>query len=106
MRGKHPNSQKNLKPFGKGESGNPSGRTKSFSGLKDDLKKQVNSKHDIYFEYTNKELISEKEKYSILPSYEKNLDQHKLKKNNNINKNSEDLFCEFIDNKNTYEVHV
>ena len=42
MRGKHPNSQDNLKPFKKGESGNPSGRTKAFSGLKDDLKILVN----------------------------------------------------------------
>ena len=53
-----------------------------------------------------KELISEKEKYGILPSYEKNLDQHKLKNNNNINKNSEDLFCEFIDNKNKLFIQI
>ena len=38
MRGTHPNSQKNLKPFEKGESGNPSGRTKAFSNIKDELK--------------------------------------------------------------------
>ena len=42
MRGKHPNSQANLKPFEKGESGNPSGRTKAFSGIKDELKEYVN----------------------------------------------------------------
>ena len=41
MRGKHPNSQANLKPFEKGESGNPSGRTKAFSGIKDELKEYV-----------------------------------------------------------------
>tara|TARA_Y100001970_G_C13965170_1_gene715217 strand:- start:214 stop:534 length:321 start_codon:yes stop_codon:yes gene_type:complete len=32
--GTHPNSQANLKPFKKGESGNPSGRKRSFDGIK------------------------------------------------------------------------
>ena len=59
MRGKHPNSKKNLKPYEKGESGNPSGRMKSFSGIKDELNKQVNKKHDVYYENTHKELIIE-----------------------------------------------
>ena len=39
MRGQHPNSQKNLKKFKEGESGNPSGRAKSFNKMKDALKK-------------------------------------------------------------------
>ena len=38
LRGEHPNSLKNLKPFKEGESGNPSGRAKAFAKLKDDLK--------------------------------------------------------------------
>ena len=38
MKGKHPNSLKNLKPFKEGENGNPSGRVKAFAKLKDDLK--------------------------------------------------------------------
>ena len=38
MRGQHPNSQKNLKKFKEGESGNPSGRAKAFSKLKAQLK--------------------------------------------------------------------
>jgi hypothetical protein len=38
MRGTHPNSQKNLKKFKEGESGNPSGRGKSFTKMKDALK--------------------------------------------------------------------
>ena len=42
MRGKHPNSQANLQPFEKGQSGNPSGRAKAYSGIKDDLKDLVN----------------------------------------------------------------
>ena len=33
-RGKHPNSQKNLKPFKKGQSGNPSGKPTKFANLK------------------------------------------------------------------------
>ena len=37
MRGQHPNSQKNLKKFKEGESGNPSGRSKAFSKLRDTL---------------------------------------------------------------------
>ena len=59
MRGQHPNSQKNLKKFKKGQSGNPSGRIKSFSGIKEDLKAKVNSLHPINFEYSYKELIIE-----------------------------------------------
>ena len=38
MRGTNPNSIKNLKPFKKGESGNPGGRSKSFTNIKDELK--------------------------------------------------------------------
>jgi len=38
MRGTHPNSQNNLKKFKEGESGNPSGRSKSFSKMKAQLK--------------------------------------------------------------------
>ena len=41
MRGKHPNSKDNLKPFKKGESGNPSGRMKAFHGIKDELKAHI-----------------------------------------------------------------
>ena len=46
MRGKHPNSQDNLKPFKKGESGNPSGRRKSYAGLKDSLNKLADEQYD------------------------------------------------------------
>lgn len=42
MRGKHQNSQVNLKPFKKGESGNPSGRMKAFNGIKHELKAYIN----------------------------------------------------------------
>ena len=59
MRGQHPNSQKNLKKFKKGQSGNPSGRVKSFNGIKDDLHDKVNSLHPINFEQTYRELIIE-----------------------------------------------
>ena len=38
-RGKHPNSQKNLVPFKKGQSGNPSGRTTKYANLKGALDK-------------------------------------------------------------------
>jgi hypothetical protein len=38
-RGKHPNSQKNLKPFKKGQSGNPSGKPTKFANLKGALDK-------------------------------------------------------------------
>ena len=44
MRGKHPNSQANLKPFEKGQSGNPSGRPKAFMGIKDDMHEYINSR--------------------------------------------------------------
>ena len=56
MRGKHPNSQDNLKPFKKGESGNPSGRSKAFSGIKDELKAYVNA-DDYFQELTNRDII-------------------------------------------------
>ena len=56
-RGKHPNSQANLQPFEKGQSGNPSGRAKAFTVCKDDLKILVSEKHDIYYEVTNRDLI-------------------------------------------------
>jgi len=42
MKGKHPNSQANLKPFVKGESGNPSGRAKAFNGIKKQLQALAN----------------------------------------------------------------
>ena len=45
MRGKHPNSQANLQPFEKGQSGNPSGRTKAYSGIKDELKEYVEQQY-------------------------------------------------------------
>ena len=38
-RGKHPNSQANLEPFEKGESGNPDGRPKKYVKLKKALEK-------------------------------------------------------------------
>jgi len=59
MRGKHPNSQDNLKPFEKGVSGNPSGRAKAFNGLKDDLKILVNET-DFMGEDTHREKIIER----------------------------------------------
>ena len=60
MRGQHPNSQKNLKKFEKGQSGNPSGRLKSFSGIKDDLKAKANTIHPLNLDrLTYKELIIE-----------------------------------------------
>ena len=59
MKGKNPNSQANLKPFVKGESGNPSGRAKAFTGLKDDLKILVNET-DFMGEDTHREKIIER----------------------------------------------
>ena len=40
--GKHPNSISNLKPFPKGISGNPSGRTRKYEGLKKALDRMGN----------------------------------------------------------------
>jgi len=57
MRGKHPNSQDNLKPFKKGESGNPSGRMKAFSGIKDELKDYVNKENFVSNETPRQEII-------------------------------------------------
>ena len=51
-RGKHPNSQANLQPFEKGQSGNPSGRAKAFSGIQDDLKQLVNEIDECYIKPT------------------------------------------------------
>ena len=56
MRGKHPNSQANLQPFEKGQSGNPSGRTKAFTGIKDELKELVHES-DWTGEETHREKI-------------------------------------------------
>ena len=57
MRGKHQNSQDNLKPFKKGESGNPSGRMKAYASIKKELKKYVNETHHIYYKYTHRDII-------------------------------------------------
>ena len=45
-RGKHPNSQANLAPFEKGESGNPLGRPSKYVNLKKALDKVGNRKKD------------------------------------------------------------
>ena len=45
-RGKHPNSQANLEPFEKGESGNPLGRPSKYVNLKKALDKVGNRKKD------------------------------------------------------------
>jgi len=57
MRGTHPNSQKNLKKFKEGESGNPSGRAKAFTGIKEELKEYVNQKHNIWVSSTHRDLV-------------------------------------------------
>lgn len=62
MRGQHPNSQKNLKKFKEGESGNPSGRAKSFSKLKAQLKALGNEDYyrnqfDVNPKGTRRELV-------------------------------------------------
>ena len=43
MKGKHPNSKANLKPFEKGVSGNPSGRAIAYKGLEKELNDSLNS---------------------------------------------------------------
>ena len=48
MRGTNPNSLKNLKPYKKGQSGNPSGRPKAFIQLTKDLRKIGDE--EVYFE--------------------------------------------------------
>ena len=51
MNEQHPNSKANLKPFKKGQSGNPSGRSINFIGSKEALKKIGNTKiEDTNFE--------------------------------------------------------
>ena len=45
-RGEHPNSQSNLTPYEKGESGNPSGRPSKYENLKKVLKKMGNEPPD------------------------------------------------------------
>lgn len=57
MRGEHQNSQVNLKPYKKGESGNPSGRMKAFGGIKDELKVYVNAKDYCSIDLTNRDII-------------------------------------------------
>ena len=62
MRGQHPNSQKNLKKFKEGESGNPSGRAKAFSKLKAQLKAlgkedYFRSQFDVNPQGTRRELV-------------------------------------------------
>ena len=53
-----------------------------------------------------KELINEKEKYSFFPSYEENLDKYNLKNNKKQNINGENLFSEFINNKNKLFIQI
>tara|TARA_R100000808_G_C2013561_1_gene65030 strand:- start:33 stop:281 length:249 start_codon:yes stop_codon:yes gene_type:complete len=59
MKGEHPNSRKNLKPFPKGVSGNPSGRPIAFTGIKDELKEVIN-KQDVFDMATPKMVIVER----------------------------------------------
>ena len=48
MRGKHPNSMANLKPFPKGVSGNPLGRPSKMEGLKRELNKIGDEVYDLF----------------------------------------------------------
>ena len=62
MRGQHPNSQKNLKKFKEGESGNPSGRAKAFNKLKVQLnalgkEDYFRSQFDVNPQGTRRELV-------------------------------------------------
>ena len=59
MRGTHPNSKNNLKKFKEGQSGNPSGRAKSFTGLKKDLRKLIREK-EFMGDDTHRQLIIER----------------------------------------------
>ena len=59
-RGKHPNSKKNLKPFPKGKSGNPSGKPKKVEQLKEYLDWWGNlSEYDNWGwdKYTNRQIV-------------------------------------------------
>jgi len=52
------------------------------------------------------ELIGEREKYSILTDYEKDIDKYKFRNNESQNINNEDLFSEFINNKNKLFIKI
>ena len=59
-RGKHPNSKKNLKPFPKGKSGNPSGKPKKVEQLKEYLDWWGNlTEYDNWSwdKYTNRQIV-------------------------------------------------